>query len=75
MILGEGGEKMSKSRGNVVNPNDIVDQYGADTMRLYIMFIGDFEKAATWSNDAVKAPSGSWTGCGIWRRAPPTAMM
>ena len=54
MILGEGGEKMSKSRGNVVNPNDIVDQYGADTMRLYIMFIGDFEKAATWSNDAVK---------------------
>ena len=46
MILGEGGEKMSKSRGNVVNPNDIVDQYGADTMRLYIMFIGDFEKAA-----------------------------
>ena len=54
MILGEGGEKMSKSRGNVVNPNDIVEQYGADTMRLYIMFIGDFEKAATWSNDAVK---------------------
>ena len=54
MILGEGGEKMSKSRGNVVNPNDIVDQYGADTMRLYIMFIGDFEKAASWSNDAVK---------------------
>ena len=54
MILGEGGEKMSKSRGNVVNPNDIVAQYGADTMRLYIMFIGDFEKAATWSNDAVK---------------------
>ena len=54
MILGEGGEKMSKSRGNVVNPNDIVAQYGADTMRLYIMFIGDFEKAVTWSNDAVK---------------------
>jgi leucyl-tRNA synthetase len=54
MILGEGGEKMSKSRGNVVNPNDVVAQYGADTMRLYIMFIGDFEKAATWSNDAVK---------------------
>ena len=54
MILGEGGEKMSKSRGNVVNPNDIVAQYGADTMRLYIMFIGDFEKAASWSNEAVK---------------------
>ena len=54
MILGEGGEKMSKSRGNVVNPNDIVAQYGADTMRLYIMFIGDFEKAAAWSDKAVK---------------------
>ena len=54
MILGEGGEKMSKSRGNVVNPNDIIAQYGADTMRLHIMFIGDFEKAVTWSNDAVK---------------------
>ena len=54
MILGEGGEKMSKSRGNVVNPNDIVAQYGADTTRLHIMFIGDFEKAVTWSNEAVK---------------------
>ena len=54
MILGEGGIKMSKSRGNVVNPNDIVNQYGADTMRLYIMFIGDFEKAVIWSNEAVK---------------------
>lgn len=54
MILGEGGEKMSKSRGNVINPNDIVAQYGADTMRLYIMFIGDFEKAAPWSSTAVK---------------------
>ncbi|MGE4353103.1 MAG: leucine--tRNA ligase [Oscillospiraceae bacterium] len=54
MILGEGGEKMSKSRGNVVNPNDIVEQYGADTLRLYIMFIGDFEKAAPWSSTAVK---------------------
>ena len=49
MILGENGEKMSKSRGNVVNPDDIVDEYGADTMRLYEMFIGDFEKAAPWS--------------------------
>ena len=54
MILGEGGEKMSKSRGNVINPNDIIDQYGADTMRTYIMFIGDFEKAAAWSANAVK---------------------
>ncbi|MCR4770702.1 MAG: leucine--tRNA ligase [Oscillospiraceae bacterium] len=54
MILGEDGQKMSKSRGNVINPTDIVNQYGADTMRLYIMFIGDFEKAAPWSSDAVK---------------------
>ncbi len=54
MILGEGGEKMSKSRGNVVNPNDIVNQYGTDTMRLHIMFIGDFEKAVSWSSEAVK---------------------
>ena len=54
MILGEGGEKMSKSRGNVVHPNDVVAQYGADTMRMYIMFIGDFEKAAAWSDNAVK---------------------
>ena len=54
MILGEGGEKMSKSRGNVVNPNDIVKEFGADTLRLYIMFIGDFEKAAPWSSTAVK---------------------
>jgi leucyl-tRNA synthetase len=54
MILGEGGEKMSKSRGNVVNPNDVVAQYGSDTMRMYIMFIGDFEKAAAWSDNAVK---------------------
>ena len=53
MILGEGGEKMSKSRGNVVNPNDIVREYGADTMRTYIMFIGDFAKAAAWSPKAV----------------------
>jgi leucyl-tRNA synthetase len=54
MILGEGGEKMSKSRGNVVNPNDVIAEFGADTMRLYIMFIGDFEKAAAWSPNAVK---------------------
>ena len=54
MILGEGGEKMSKSRGNVVNPDDIIQAYGADTLRMYIMFIGDFEKAAAWSDNAVK---------------------
>ena len=54
MILGENGEKMSKSRGNVVNPDDIVNEYGADTMRLYEMFIGDFEKAAPWSNAGIK---------------------
>ncbi len=54
MILGEGGEKMSKSRGNVVSPNEIAAQYGADTLRLYIMFIGDFEKSAPWSSQAVK---------------------
>ncbi len=54
MILGEGGEKMSKSRGNVVNPDDVVRDYGADTMRLYEMFIGDFEKAAPWSESSIK---------------------
>mgnify|MGYP000829487361 CR=1 FL=1 len=53
-ILGENGEKMSKSRGNVVNPDEIVDTYGADTMRLYEMFIGDFEKAAPWSPKSIK---------------------
>ena len=54
MILGENGEKMSKSRGNVVNPDDIINEYGADTMRLYEMFIGDFEKAAPWSSNSIK---------------------
>lgn len=54
MILGENGEKMSKSRGNVVNPDDIVRDYGADTLRLYEMFIGDFEKAAPWSSASIK---------------------
>ncbi|MBR6206868.1 MAG: leucine--tRNA ligase [Oscillospiraceae bacterium] len=54
MILGEDGQKMSKSRGNVINPNDVVNEFGADTLRLYIMFIGDFEKAAPWSTNAVK---------------------
>ena len=54
MILGANGEKMSKSRGNVVNPDDVVRDYGADTMRLYEMFIGDFEKAAPWNPESVK---------------------
>ncbi len=54
MILGEDGGKMSKSRGNVVNPDEIVTEYGADTMRLYEMFIGDFEKAAPWSSKSIK---------------------
>ena len=59
MILGENGEKMSKSRGNVVNPDDIVRDYGADTMRLYEMFIGDFEKSAPWSTSSIKAANAS----------------
>ncbi len=54
MILGENGEKMSKSRGNVVNPDEIVEEYGADTMRLYEMFIGDFEKAAPWKTSSIR---------------------
>lgn len=54
MILGENGEKMSKSRGNVVNPDDIVRDYGADTLRTYEMFIGAFDAAASWSEDGVK---------------------
>lgn len=54
MILGETGEKMSKSKGNVVNPDDIVGEYGADTLRLYEMFIGDFEKTAPWNTSSIK---------------------
>ena len=54
MILGENGEKMSKSRGNVVNPDDIINDYGADTMRLYEMFIGDFEQSAPWNPQSIK---------------------
>jgi len=54
MILGEDGQKMSKSRGNVVNPDDIVEQFGADTMRVYEMFVGDFEKAAPWSTAGIR---------------------
>ena len=67
MILGENGEKMSKSRGNVVNPDDIVNEYGADTMRLYEMFIGDFEKAAPWSNAGIKAAAAWWSAIGTSR--------
>lgn len=54
LILGSNGEKMSKSKGNVVNPDDIINQYGADTMRLYEMFIGDFEQSAPWNSDSIK---------------------
>ncbi|MDE5754019.1 MAG: leucine--tRNA ligase [Oscillospiraceae bacterium] len=54
MVLGEDGQKMSKSRGNVINPDDVVRQYGADTLRLYEMFIGDFEKTAPWSPSSIK---------------------
>ncbi len=54
MILGENNEKMSKSRGNVVNPDDVVQEYGADTLRMYEMFIGDFEKSVPWSTDGVR---------------------
>ena len=54
MILGENNEKMSKSRGNVVNPDDVVAEYGADTLRLYEMFIGDFEKSVPWSTEGVQ---------------------
>lgn len=54
MILGSNGEKMSKSRGNVVNPDEVIDEYGADTMRLYEMFIGDFEKSAPWNPQSIK---------------------
>jgi len=54
MILGETGEKMSKSRGNVINPDEIINQHGADTLRLYELFIGDFEKSAPWSTASIK---------------------
>ncbi|SEA44086.1 leucyl-tRNA synthetase [Eubacterium aggregans] len=54
LILGSDGEKMSKSKGNVVNPNDIIDEFGADTLRTYVMFIGDYEKAAPWSENGTK---------------------
>ena len=54
MVLGENGEKMSKSRGNVINPDDIVNEYGADTFRLYELFMGDFEKAVPWDTSSIK---------------------
>ncbi len=56
LILAEGGEKMSKSKGNVINPNDIVKRYGADTMRLYEMFMGPFDQAIAWSEEAIIGP-------------------
>ncbi|MBQ9948193.1 MAG: class I tRNA ligase family protein, partial [Oscillospiraceae bacterium] len=54
LILGPDGEKMSKSKGNVVDPNDVVDEFGADVLRLYVLFMGDYEQAAPWSENAVK---------------------
>ena len=54
LILGPDGEKMSKSKGNVVDPNEVVDQFGADVLRAYVLFMGDYEKAAPWSDNAVK---------------------
>ncbi len=54
LILGPDGEKMSKSKGNVVDPNDVVDQYGADVLRVYVLFMGDYEKAAPWSDSSMK---------------------
>lgn len=64
LILGADGEKMSKSRGNVVNPNDVISEYGADCLRVFIMFIGDYEKSAPWSPDGIK---GSYKFlCRVW---------
>lgn len=54
LILGPDGEKMSKSRGNVIDPNDVVEEYGADVLRLYVLFMGDYEKAAPWSQSSIK---------------------
>ena len=54
LILGPDGEKMSKSRGNVIDPNEVVDQYGADVLRAYVLFMGDYEKAAPWSQNSLK---------------------
>ncbi|HBB20317.1 MAG TPA: leucine--tRNA ligase, partial [Ruminococcus sp.] len=54
LILGPDGEKMSKSRGNVIDPNDVVSEYGADVLRLYVLFMGDYEKAAPWSESSIK---------------------
>ena len=67
MILGENGEKMSKSRGNVVNPDDIVREYGADTLRTYEMFIGAFDLSASWSEDGVRDAAASWSVSGNCR--------
>ena len=57
MILGTNGEKMSKSKGNVINPDDIVNEFGADTFRVYEMFMGPFDQTAAWSMDSIR-------GCG-----------
>ena len=54
LILGPDGEKMSKSRGNVIDPNDVVEEYGADVLRLYVLFMGDYEKAAPWSQSSIR---------------------
>lgn len=62
MILGENGEKMSKSRGNVINPDDVVKEFGTDALRLYEMFIGDFEKSAPWSQASIRGCKRFWSG-------------
>ncbi|MEG0664783.1 MAG: class I tRNA ligase family protein, partial [Clostridia bacterium] len=54
MVLGENGEKMSKSKGNVINPNDVINEFGADTLRCYEMFMGDYEKEVNWSTNGLK---------------------
>ena len=67
MILGENNEKMSKSRGNVINPDDIVNELGADAFRLYEMFMGAFDQAIPWSTNGAAAAAGSSTACGAFR--------
>ena len=69
MILGENNEKMSKSRGNVINPDDIIEEFGADTLRMYEMFIGDFERSVPWSMNGVRGCRDSWTRYGEFRNS------